>query len=100
MRYLLVVIDGTLYGTSNAIMFEKARILETARRSPDRLQFGELCLLAEAFGFTFAKGGDGHVAYHHPGGRSVLTLQDDRGRARAYQVAQLVAAIDDLPNPR
>jgi hypothetical protein len=72
------------------------RLLERARRAPESLRFSELCSLAEGFGWVFARQRGSHVLYKRSGSIQLMNFQDDSGRAKGYQVRQLLAAIDDL----
>lgn len=69
----------------------------TAR--PASLRFREACALAECFGFTFVRQrGTSHRLYKRPGVLRMINLQPGpSGMAKAYQVRQLLIAIDDLP---
>lgn len=72
------------------------KILRAAQNNPENLRFNELCQLAEAYGFVFSRQKGSHSIYKRPGQMSVMTFQDDRGKAKAYQVKQLLAAIDEI----
>lgn len=70
------------------------RLLEKAQRSPQNFGFEELCGLAECYGFVFRRQSGSHRLYKHPSGMS-MNFQD-RGGAKAYQVQQLLKAIENL----
>jgi hypothetical protein len=77
------------------------KLLQKARRSPSNLGFEEVCRLAECFGFVFKRqDGTSHRIYGHPklspsmGG--FMNFQNDKGKAKAYQVRQLLRAIENL----
>lgn len=76
-------------------MADRDRLLARARRSPHALRFAELCRLAEAFGFQFARQRGSHVIYKIAGEPMLMNFQDDDGRAKAYQVRQLLDWIDE-----
>jgi len=72
------------------------KLLEHARRSPTNLRFSELCRLAECYGFVHDRTKGSHAIYKHPDVQQVQNFQDHNGKAKAYQVRQLVNAIDEL----
>jgi hypothetical protein len=78
-------------------MSDCARLLTRARNSPGNLRFDEVCQLAECHGFVFARQkGTSHRIFKHPKLRDVMNFQSDRGKAKAYQVRQLLDAITEL----
>jgi HicA-like toxin of HicAB toxin-antitoxin system len=72
------------------------KLLRAAQNNPENVRFTELCQLAEAYGFLFSRQRGSHSIYKRPGQMSVMTFQNDRGMAKAYQVKQLLAAIDEI----
>lgn len=77
------------------------KLLIKATNSPHNLKFEELCKLAECFGWE-PKPQDktSHRLYMHPRlsmeqGRR-MNFQNIKGQAKAYQVRQLLTAIDFL----
>lgn len=71
--------------------------LDEARANVTSLRFGNLCALAECFGWVFVRQSGSHRIYKRNGGTALMNFQEDRnGRAKPYQVRQLLAAIDDL----
>lgn len=74
--------------------------LEEARANITSLRFGNLCALAECFGWVFIRQRGSHRMYKRTGSTILMNFQEDRnGRAKPYQVRQLLAAIDDLSAP-
>ena len=77
------------------------KLLEKARRSPNNLGFSDICKLAECYGFIFRRQeGTSHRTYAHPTlpvnmGR-VQNFQEVNGKAKPYQVRQLLRAIENL----
>ena len=53
--------------------------------------FGDLCRLAEAFGFRLSRVRGSHHIYEHRDVPVRLNLQDWRGQAKPYQIRQLLA---------
>lgn len=74
-----------------------AKLLAAFRRSPAGVRFEEACRVAEHF-FGAPRRNGSHVIYRMPWpGDPRVNLQDDgSGKAKAYQVRQLLAAIDRL----
>jgi len=70
------------------------KLLQLARNNPAGLRFSGLCKLAEAFGFAFNRQKGSHRIYTHDGIRKIMNFQDDYGKAKAYQVRQLLDCID------
>jgi hypothetical protein len=78
-------------------MGESNKILEAMRRSPGDVRFSDLlkvCL--EHFGQP-RQGGTSHVLFKTPWpGDPRINIQNHRGKAKAYQVRQVLKAIDKL----
>jgi len=60
------------------------------------LKFRELCELAECFGFLLTRQKGSHHIFKHQGYRKLLNLQDSKGMAKAYQVRQLLLALEEF----
>ncbi len=74
--------------------------LDEARANVTSLRFGNLCALAECFGWVFIRQSGSHRMYKRAGSTILMNFQEDRnGRAKPYQVRQLLAAIDQLSAP-
>jgi hypothetical protein len=79
----------------------KERLLEKAKASPHNLRFDELCKLAEEFGWVFERqNASSHKIYSNPNlsesnGR-MMNFQSKHGKAKLYQVKQLLDAIEQL----
>jgi predicted RNA binding protein YcfA (HicA-like mRNA interferase family) len=76
----------------------RADLLREARANPAGLRFLEACALAEAFGWILARSASGsHRIYNRPGTMALVVLQEATGgKAKAYQVRQLIRLIDKL----
>ncbi len=72
------------------------KLLERARRSPSSLRFEEVCNLAECYGFGLDRQASSHRIYKRPGWPQLMNFQNRNGKAKAYQVRQLLAAIDEI----
>lgn len=77
-------------------MADCEKLLARARTSPKNVRFTEVCQLAECYGFTFARGDGSHRVYKRDGWPKVMNFQDDNGKAKPYQVKQLLNAIDEI----
>lgn len=71
-------------------------LYEKALRNPASLKFRELRRLAEGVGFRLDRiRGSHHVFVHDNPPQWPLSLQDEKGQAKAYQVRQLLARIKE-----
>ncbi len=74
------------------------KIEAAACRAPATLPFADLCKLAECYGFIHRRPTGAHRIYKHPREPRLLNLQPrPDGTAKAYQVRELLDAIDRLP---
>jgi hypothetical protein len=78
------------------------KLLEKAENSSNNLSFTEICQLAECYGFIFQRQSASHVIYEHPNLRieenRLMNFQNFKGKAKSYQVRQLLKAISFLRN--
>jgi hypothetical protein len=76
------------------------KILEKAKNSPNNLSFDELCYLAECNGFIWRRTSGSHQIYENsnllPKQNRNLNFQNVNGKAKPYQVKQLLRAIEYL----
>jgi hypothetical protein len=84
-------------------MSDCATLLKKARGSPGGLRFVEATELAECWGFVHRvpkgqkRSGTSHKIYKRPGYMRMLNFQPQKdGKAKTYQVRQLLVAIDEL----
>jgi len=70
------------------------KLLQKALSSPANLRFEEACALARAFGFHLSRVRGSHHIFAHPGVRELLNLQEVKGKAKPYQVKQLLALVE------
>ena len=72
-------------------------ILERMRRSPKGIRFRDLCKVCDRYFGEPRRRGTSHRVYKTPWpGDPRVNIQNDRGRAKAYQVRQVLKAIDKL----
>lgn len=72
------------------------KLLAHALRNPQGLRFEEACRLAEAFGFRQSRTKGSHTIFSRPGVRAIITLQNCGGKAKAYQVRQMLKLMEEL----
>ena len=72
------------------------KLLDEARAGPDNLRFTDLCRLAECYGFVQARQQGSHIVYKRPDHMDLMVFQNRQGKAVAYQVKQLLRAIEEL----
>ncbi len=72
-------------------------ILAKMRRNPKGIRFNELCKVCEHYFGKPRKSGSSHRVYKTPwAGDPRVNIQSSRGKAKAYQVRQVLLAIDRL----
>jgi hypothetical protein len=77
-------------------MTRKDSLLDKAKYSPNNLRFQDLCKLAELYGFKFRRSiGTSHKIYSHPKVPKLMNFQNDHGKAKPYQVRELLDAIEE-----
>jgi hypothetical protein len=73
----------------------KARkLLVKALASPANLRFEEACALARAFGFHLSRKSGSHHIFAHENIPELLNLQEVGGKAKPYQVKQLLGLAE------
>ena len=70
------------------------KLLKKALSSPANLRFEEACALARAFGFHLSRVRGSHHIFAHPNVRELVNLQNVKGKAKPYQVKQLLALVE------
>jgi hypothetical protein len=67
------------------------------RREPANVKFSDLLKVCEEFFAKPRQSGSSHMIFKTPwGGDPRINIQKDRGKAKAYQVRQVLLAIDRL----
>ncbi len=76
------------------------KLLERVRRNPFDVRFDDLVRLVEAAGYVERKrgGGTSHKIFRHPDRPELplINLQASRGRAKGYQVRQVLDVMDEF----
>jgi hypothetical protein len=80
-------------------MGKREKLREKAKNSPHNLRYAEICKLATSYGWIFQRQeGTSHGVYIHPllGNTpgALMNFQDKNGKAKHYQVKQLLDAIE------
>lgn len=70
------------------------KLLQKALASPANLRFEEVCALARAFGFRLSRVSGSHHIYVHANVRELVNLQEVHGKAKPYQVKQLLGLVE------
>lgn len=58
------------------------------------LRFSELCKAAKVFGFDFKRKKGSHLTYGRTGVFELLDFQEREGKAKPYQIDQLLDLVD------
>jgi hypothetical protein len=73
------------------------KILDQMRREPANVRFGDLKKLCEVFFGKPRQSGSSHAVFKTPWvGDPRINIQSDKGKAKVYQVRQVLLAIDKL----
>ena len=72
----------------------KQNLLDELKRKSKSMRFDRLCKIAETFGFRFRGGKGSHRIYVREGVRELLNFQNVYGKAKPYQVKQLIKVIE------
>jgi hypothetical protein len=70
------------------------KLLQKALQSPANLRFDEACALARAFGFHLSRVSASHHIFARPGVRELVNPQEVGGKAKPYQVKQLLSLVE------
>ena len=82
-------------------MASSAKVLDRMRREPANIRFGELRKVCEEYFGKPRQTGTSHAIFKTPwAGDPRINIQDDKGKAKAYQVRQVLLAIDKLEGIR
>ncbi|MDE0172107.1 MAG: hypothetical protein OYH76_17295 [Defluviicoccus sp.] len=78
-------------------MTKTAAILRALRNNPKNVRFADLAMLCDAYFGEPRQRGTSHRVYRTPWpGDPRVNIQNDKGRAKPYQVRQVVKAIEKL----
>ena len=80
-------------------MSEPSKILAQMRREPSNVRFSELKKVCRHFFGDPRQDGTSHAVFKTPWiGDPRINIQDAKGKAKPYQVRQVLLAIDKLEN--
>lgn len=78
-------------------MFKVDQILEQMRQSPNGIRFADLCRVCDHFFGEARQRKSSHRVYKTPWqGDPRVNIQNAKGKAKAYQVKQILKAIERL----
>jgi predicted RNA binding protein YcfA (HicA-like mRNA interferase family) len=72
----------------------KWQLYKELEKNPKNVRFKRLCTIAEAFGFRFRGGKGSHRIYVRDGIYELIDFQNVHGKAKPYQVRQLLKVIE------
>jgi predicted RNA binding protein YcfA (HicA-like mRNA interferase family) len=75
-------------------MSKKRKLLGKVLAGSNNIQFDELVLLVEAFGFRLSRINGSHHIFIHPEIPDIVNLQNKKGKAVPYQVRQFLSLIE------
>ena len=75
-------------------MKDKKKLLQKIISGSRNVRFKEAIRLAEAFGFKLDRVSGSHHIFVHPGIPELLNLQNVAGKAKPYQVKQLIKIVE------
>ena len=70
------------------------KLLQKLLSSAKNVRFSEAVACAKAFGFRLDRVNGSHHIFVHPGIPELLNLQNVKGKAKPYQVKQLLQLIE------
>jgi len=73
---------------------KKQKLLQKLLSSTKNIRFTEAVACAEAFGFRLDRVKGSHHIFIHPGIPELVNLQNVKGKAKSYQVKQLLQLIE------
>jgi hypothetical protein len=78
-------------------MSRLAEILEKMRNNPSGVRFAEVCRICDHYFGQARQGSGSHRIYKTPWiGDPRVNIQNNKGYAKAYQVRQIIKAIERL----
>ena len=77
------------------------KVLDQMRREPANVRFSDLKKVCQEFFGKPSQQGSSHAIFKTPwAGNPRINIQDDKGRAKPYQVRQVLLAIQKLEDMR
>jgi len=82
-------------------MSNKEKLVAAMRKNPKGTRFDDLCQVCDEYFGTPRQDSSSHRVYKMPWvGNPRVNIQNDKGKAKAYQVRQVLKAIDRLTEER
>jgi len=79
------------------LMSASKKILDQMRREPSNVRFTDLIKVCKEFFGEPRQSGTSHIIFKTPWiGDPRINIQNDKGKAKVYQVKQVLSAIDQL----
>ncbi len=72
----------------------KRKLLAKVVAGKRNVRFDDACKLAEAFGFRLDRVSGSHHIFVHKGLPELVNLQNVKGKAKPYQIQQLLAIVE------
>ena len=73
---------------------KKRKLLRKLLSGSKNVRFSEVVACAEAFGFRLDRVSGSHHIFVHPDLPELINLQDVKGKAKPYQIKQLLQTIE------
>jgi hypothetical protein len=74
---------------------KKQKLLQKVLSGTKNVRFSEAIALAEAFGFRLDRINGSHHIFIHAEIPELLNLQNDNGKAKPYQIKQLLQLVEE-----
>ncbi len=92
----IVLTNGIINDTIIKQMGSMGKVIQQMRRNPKDVGFTDLCKVC-AYYFGEGRQKSGHYIYKTPWqGDPRINIQNDKGKGKAYQVRQVLRAIEKL----
>ncbi len=75
-------------------MSKLEKLVRAIRNNPANVRFDDVCKIAENIGFRLRGQSGSHRTYARPDEPVLLNFQDIKGKAKPYQVRQLIEMMD------
>jgi len=72
----------------------KNKILQLILNNSKNVRFSDAVSLSKAFGFVLDRINGSHHIFKHPDNPALLNLQNVKGKAKPYQLKQLIQLIE------
>jgi predicted RNA binding protein YcfA (HicA-like mRNA interferase family) len=72
------------------------KLLLKTMNAPQNVRFADLCHLATAFGYELDRVSGSHHIFVHRAASRPVNLQNDKGKAKPYQVKQFLRDIEEF----